>query len=345
MIVPASPARIAEAAARLRAGDVIAFPTETVYGLGADATNAAAVARIFSIKNRPSFDPLIVHLADAAALPTVAAACPEPARRLVARFWPGPLTVVLPKAERVPDIVTAGLSSVAVRVPGHDVARQLIAAAGCPIAAPSANPFGYVSPTTAEHVAAQLGSAVPIILDGGECRVGVESTIVSFLADVPLLLRPGAITLEMLEAELGTVAPRGRHTAADRTRTVAAPLRAAYPRDDHRRPGGGGARPNAWMRRCSAPCQSPTPPASRPSACCRRPATSRPPPPSCSPLCGRWTPAVFSASSPCASPSRASAGRSWIACDAPADAEPRQAVRHLCSVPQDRAPARPVPAG
>jgi len=205
MIVPATPDAVARAAAQLRAGGVVAFPTETVYGLGADATNDAAVARIFSIKNRPSFDPLIVHLAEPAALSTVVATCPDAARRLVARFWPGPLTVVLPKAERIPDIVTAGLPSVAVRVPAHDVARALIAAADRPIAAPSANPFGYVSPTTAAHVAAQLGDAVPTILDGGECRVGVESTIVSFLADVPVLLRPGAITLEMLEAELGPV--------------------------------------------------------------------------------------------------------------------------------------------
>ena len=205
MIVAATAEHIAEAAARLRAGDVVAFPTETVYGLGADATNAIAVAHIFRIKNRPSFDPLIVHLADATALPTVAAACPDAARRLVARFWPGPLTIVLPKADRIPDIVTAGLSSVAVRVPAHEVARQLIAAADRPIAAPSANPFGYVSPTTAAHVAAQLGDAVPTILDGGECRVGVESTIVSFLGHTPTLLRPGAVTLEMLEAELGSV--------------------------------------------------------------------------------------------------------------------------------------------
>ncbi|HSP96490.1 MAG TPA: L-threonylcarbamoyladenylate synthase [Candidatus Dormibacteraeota bacterium] len=205
MIVPATPDTIARAAALLRDGAVVAFPTETVYGLGADATNAVAVAHIFSIKNRPSFDPLIVHLADAGALPTVAAACPDAARRLAAHYWPGPLTIVLPKTDRVPDIVTAGLPSVAVRVPDHPVARQLIAAADRPIAAPSANPFGYVSPTTAQHVAAQLGDAVPMILDGGPCRVGVESTIVSFLAPVPILLRPGAITLEMLEAELGEV--------------------------------------------------------------------------------------------------------------------------------------------
>ena len=205
MIAAATPEHIARAAALLRDGQVVAFPTETVYGLGADATNAAAAARVFSIKNRPSFDPLIVHLADAADLSGVAATCPDAARRLVARHWPGPLTIVLPKTDRIPDIVTAGLPSVAVRVPDHPVARRLIAAAARPIAAPSANPFCYVSPTTAAHVDAQLGEAVPLILDGGPCRVGVESTIVSFLAPSPVLLRPGAVTLEMLTEELGEV--------------------------------------------------------------------------------------------------------------------------------------------
>jgi L-threonylcarbamoyladenylate synthase len=205
MIAAATPESIARAAALLRDGQVVAFPTETVYGLGADATNAAAAARVFSIKNRPSFDPLIVHLAETADLSQVTASCPDAARRVAQRHWPGPLTLVLPKTDRIPDIVTAGLPSVAVRVPDHAVARALIAAAARPIAAPSANPFGYVSPTTAAHVAAQLGDVVPLILDGGPCRVGVESTIVSFLAPVPELLRPGAVTLETLEAELGEV--------------------------------------------------------------------------------------------------------------------------------------------
>jgi L-threonylcarbamoyladenylate synthase len=205
MIAAASPESIARAARLLRDGEVVAFPTETVYGLGADATNAAAAARIFEVKNRPSFDPLIVHLADAAGLPSVAADCPTAAQRLIARYWPGPLTIVLPKTARIPDIVTAGLPSVAVRVPDHPIARQLLDAVRLPIAAPSANPFGYVSPTTAAHVAAQLGDAVPLILDGGPCRVGVESTIVSFVDPTPTLLRPGAVTLEMLRAELGDV--------------------------------------------------------------------------------------------------------------------------------------------
>lgn len=203
MIRAATPEAIAEAARLLRAGEVVAFPTETVYGLGADATNARAAARVFAIKARPAFDPLIVHLADAAQLSDVARAIPADARRLVARYWPGPLTVVLPRTPLVPDLVTAGLDSVAVRVPDHPVAHALLLAAARPIAAPSANPFGYVSPTTAAHVAAQLGDAVPLILDGGPCRVGLESTIVSFLDAQPALLRPGAVGLEALEAVLG----------------------------------------------------------------------------------------------------------------------------------------------
>ena len=209
MIAAATPESIARAAQLLRDGAVVAFPTETVYGLGADATNAAAAARIFAIKNRPSFAPLIVHLADPAALPSVAADCPPAAQRLIARYWPGPLTIVLTKTARVPDIVTAGLPSVAVRVPDHPIARQLLDAVRLPIAAPSANPFGYISPTSAAHVAAQLGDAVPLILDGGPCQVGVESTIVSFVDPTPTLLRPGAVTLEMLQAELGEVAIGG----------------------------------------------------------------------------------------------------------------------------------------
>ncbi len=203
MIRSATPDAIAEAARHLRGGGVVAFPTETVYGLGAYATDALAVARVFAIKDRPSFDPLIVHLADAADLDAVARAVPDAARRLLARYWPGPLTVVLPRTALIPDLVTAGLDSVAVRVPDHAVAQALLRAVGRPIAAPSANPFGYVSPTTAAHVADQLGAAVPLILDGGPCRVGLESTIVSFLATQPALLRPGLIGLEELEAILG----------------------------------------------------------------------------------------------------------------------------------------------
>ena len=205
MLRPATSDAIAAAADIIRHGQVVAFPTETVYGLGADATNAVAVARIFAIKARPSFDPLIVHIDTPDLLPRVACAIPSAAAALVERFWPGPLTVVLPKSSRIPDIVTAGLSSVAVRVPEHPVARAFIAAAGCPIAAPSANPFGYVSPTAAAHVEAQLGTQVPLILDGGTCRVGVESTIVSFVGAEPTLLRPGGIALEDIERVIGSL--------------------------------------------------------------------------------------------------------------------------------------------
>jgi L-threonylcarbamoyladenylate synthase len=205
MIIPASPDNIHRAAAAIRGGGVVAFPTETVYGLGADATNAVAVARVFEIKARPSFDPLIVHLASEEALPSVAAHVPEVARALTRRFWPGPLTIVLPKTPRIPDIVTAGLPSVAVRVPDHPVALDLLRASGCPIAAPSANRFGSISPTTAEHVADQLGESVPLILDGGPCRVGIESTVVSFLTDPPRLLRPGGVALEELRDVVGAI--------------------------------------------------------------------------------------------------------------------------------------------
>lgn len=206
MIIPHSPAAIQQAAEILRAGGVVAFPTETVYGLGADALNAEAAARIFEIKGRPRFDPLIVHVTDVAAARELVADFPPQAARLAEQFWPGPLTLVLPKQPQVPELVTAGLPTVAVRVPAHPVARELLQAAGCPIAAPSANRFGCVSPTRAEHVAEQLGAAVELILDGGPCDVGLESTIVS-LADPasPVLLRPGGLPLEELQSVLGPI--------------------------------------------------------------------------------------------------------------------------------------------
>lgn len=204
MIVPATPGQIVAAAELIQTGETVAFPTETVYGLGADATNAVAVARIFAIKARPSFDPLIVHI-EPDWWSTLVTAIPPAAQKLAQRFWPGPLTIVLPKSQRIPDIVTAGLPSVAVRVPQHPVARALIARAGVPIAAPSANPFGYISPTTAAHVAEQIGDRVPIILDGGPCRIGLESTVVSFASAPPALLRPGAVTLEELQTVVGEI--------------------------------------------------------------------------------------------------------------------------------------------
>ncbi len=202
------PEEIHRAAAIIRRGGIVAFPTETVYGLGADAFNPMAVARIFEVKQRPHFDPLIVHVAGHRALDQLVKEIPALARRLIDRFWPGPLTLVLPRREEVPEIVTAGLPSVAVRMPKQPMAISLIEQAGCPIAAPSANPFGYVSPTTADHVRDQLGDQVDFILDGGPCEVGVESTIVSFVEGDgnPGLLRPGGVPLEEIESAIGTVA-------------------------------------------------------------------------------------------------------------------------------------------
>jgi L-threonylcarbamoyladenylate synthase len=193
---------IADAARLLAEGQLVAFPTETVYGLGGDARSDAAVARIFQAKGRPSFNPLIVHLPDLAAVGTVAHLSPR-ARDLAMTFWPGPLTLVLPVIEgAVSPLVTAGLPTLAVRVPAHPLAQALLRAFGGPVAAPSANPSGRVSPTRAEHVVEGLDGRIAAVIDGGPCAVGLESTIV--LADpVPLLLRPGGLPVEALEAALG----------------------------------------------------------------------------------------------------------------------------------------------
>jgi L-threonylcarbamoyladenylate synthase len=200
------PAAIREAAALLRSGELVAFPTETVYGLGADALDPSAVARIFAAKERPSFDPLIVHLAAAAEVGDHAedadASDPRVAR-LAARFWPGPLTLVLRRRDHVPGIVTAGLPTVGLRVPDHPVALALIRAAGVPVAAPSANRFGRVSPTRASHVVRGLGSRVRLVLDGGPCRVGVESTVILLAEGRAALLRPGGVPAEAIEAVIG----------------------------------------------------------------------------------------------------------------------------------------------
>jgi L-threonylcarbamoyladenylate synthase len=193
------------AAQIIKRGGLVAFPTETVYGLGADAFNPLAVARVFEVKKRPFFDPLIVHVARPAELEKLVANIPPDAKKLIELFWPGPLTVVLPKREEVPEIVTAGLPTVAVRMPDHPVALSLIEMAGTPIAAPSANLFGYLSPTTAEHVQEQLDGEIDFILDGGPCRVGVESTILAFSKGHPELLRPGGVSLEEIESILGEV--------------------------------------------------------------------------------------------------------------------------------------------
>ena len=203
-IEDATPAAIAEGGSLLRDGRLVAFPTETVYGLGADATNDRAVAAIFEAKGRPSFNPLIVHVAtpgDVEALVTV----DDRARAVIARFWPGPLTLVLPRRPDSPVslLASAGLDTIAVRLPDHAVARAVIAAAGRPIAAPSANRSGAVSPTLAQHVAESLGARVGLILDGGPCRVGVESTVLDLSGTTPALLRPGGVPVEALEAALG----------------------------------------------------------------------------------------------------------------------------------------------
>jgi L-threonylcarbamoyladenylate synthase len=200
-----NPAEIQSAARLLRAGRLVAFPTETVYGLGADALDPEAVARIYQVKGRPSTSPLIVHVDSIAMAHSLVEAWPEAATRLVRRFWPGPLTLVLEKRESIPSIVTAGLSTVGLRMPAHPIALALIKAAGIPLAAPSANRFTQLSPTTADHVRQGLGSDVDLILDGGPCEVGIESTVLSLAGPQPVLLRPGAISRTEIEALIGSV--------------------------------------------------------------------------------------------------------------------------------------------
>ena len=206
-IVPATPESISRAADLLRRGSLVAFPTETVYGLGADATDAIAVARIFEAKGRPRFNPLIVHVEDIVAALRLGVIRPA-ARRIAEAFWPGPLTLVVEKPEDSPiaDLTTAGLDTVALRVPSHPVARALIAEAGRPIAAPSANRSGHVSATTAAHVAADLGAHVSLVLDAGPAEHGLESTVLDVTGGVPVLLRPGAVTAEDI-ARVAGIAP------------------------------------------------------------------------------------------------------------------------------------------
>ncbi len=204
-LLPATAENIALAAAIIRRGGLVAFPTETVYGLGANALDAAAVARIFAAKERPAADPLIVHLSGLDQLPHVARTIPAAAQTLAETFWPGPLTLVLPKQPWVPSLVTSGLDTVAVRVPDHPAALALLRAADLPVAAPSANRFGHVSPTTAQHVWHDLHGRIELILDGGETLVGVESTVLDLSTDPPRVLRPGGIAVEILEAVIGPV--------------------------------------------------------------------------------------------------------------------------------------------
>jgi L-threonylcarbamoyladenylate synthase len=231
---------IQAAAALLRAGKTVAFPTETVYGLGADAMNPEAVRRVFAIKGRPADHPLIVHIATAEWLEEWARDIPAPARLLAETFWPGPLTLVLPRQPWVPDAVTGGQDSVALRVPKHPVALQLIAASGA-LAAPSANRFGRVSPTRAEHVREELGNVVDLILDGGPCRIGVESTIVSLLHGEPVLLRPGGVSVSDLEAVLGTPLAAGTGGGVRAPGMLATHYAPATPLEVH-------AAPDIWRR-------------------------------------------------------------------------------------------------
>lgn len=207
-IAPMNPESIARAADLLRQGELVAFPTETVYGLGADATNDSAIARIFEAKNRPSFNPLIVHVSSADEAAAYVVLTPA-AERIAARFWPGPLTLVLP---RRPDcglsrLTSAGLDTVAIRIPSHDSARQLLRSASIPIAAPSANRSGRLSPTTADHVAEQLGDRVAMILDDGPCTIGLESTVLDLSEETPVILRQGGLPQEDIEGALGRPVP------------------------------------------------------------------------------------------------------------------------------------------
>jgi len=208
--VPATAASLAAAADLLRAGDLVAFPTETVYGLGGDATNERAVAAIFAAKGRPRFNPLIAHVADREAAARQGRMTPL-AERLAARFWPGPLTLVLARQAdcQVAELSGAGLAAVALRVPAHPIASYLLRRVGRPVAAPSANPSGRISPTTAQHVVDGLGRRVAMILDGGACPVGLESTVVDCTGEAPLLLRPGGVSREALEAVVGPLASAG----------------------------------------------------------------------------------------------------------------------------------------
>ncbi|MFK7817873.1 MAG: L-threonylcarbamoyladenylate synthase [Planctomycetaceae bacterium] len=209
---------IVKAASLLKAGGLVALPTETVYGLGANAFDGTAVARVFEAKQRPGFDPLIVHIAERNQVDEVASGVSEIAERLMDAFWPGPLTLVLPRQEAVSDLVTSGLNTVGVRMPDHAMTREVIRTAGVPIAAPSANLFGRISPTTAAHVEEQLADRVDYILDGGPCSVGVESTVVRVQTDEAIVLRPGGLTLEALRE----VTDRVRLLKADGTETTPA---------------------------------------------------------------------------------------------------------------------------
>ncbi len=256
---PASPdpAALRPAADTLRGGGLVAFPTETVYGLGAHALDPEAVARIYAAKGRPGYNPLIVHVADADAARALTSAWPREADALASAFWPGPLTLVLPRNDAVPDSVTAGLPSVALRVPAHPVAHALLRLAGIPVAAPSANRSTEVSPTTAQHVVRSLGERVDVIVDGGPCPVGIESTVLSLAGPVPTLLRPGTISVDDLRPVIGGVAlPSAAPDATaarpspgmlDRHYAPRAQLRLFDPQENARLPVGSDARTAALL--------------------------------------------------------------------------------------------------
>jgi L-threonylcarbamoyladenylate synthase len=195
-----------QAAEILRSGGLVAFPTETVYGLGANALDAAAVEKIFAAKQRPHWDPVIVHVAEVAEARQLTASWPEAVERLAEKFWPGPLTMLLPRTPAIPDVCTAGRAKAGLRLPSHAVARVLIAAAGVPVAAPSANLFGHTSPTTADHVLADLDGRIDAVLDAGGCAVGIESTVLDPMATPPMIYRPGGVTADQIRGVLGEVA-------------------------------------------------------------------------------------------------------------------------------------------
>ncbi len=207
---------IAEAVRLLRAGQLVAIPTETVYGLAGNTLDEKAVSHIFAVKNRPRFDPVIIHLPVVEHIFTYVTAFPEPLRKLAGHFMPGPLTLLLPRKAIIPDLVTAGASLVAVRIPRHPLTQQLLQEIDFPLAAPSANPFGYISPTRAEHVDRQLGDQVPYILDGGPCAVGLESTIVGMENGVPTVFRKGGVAVEALEAIAGPIQVKAQSTSNPR---------------------------------------------------------------------------------------------------------------------------------
>jgi L-threonylcarbamoyladenylate synthase len=184
-------------------GKVVAIPTETVYGLACNAFDEFAVAEVFRLKNRPSFDPLIVHVSSAEAASKLVVSIPEKARQLMDAFWPGPLTILLPKADSIPDMVTSGLPTVGLRMPAHPLTLELLSKLPFPLAAPSANPFGYISPTTAQHVLSHFSGQIPYVLDGGPCQIGIESTIIGFEGEHPVVYRLGGVSIESITAIIG----------------------------------------------------------------------------------------------------------------------------------------------